>query len=393
MNSQSFFPKELYRFATQTERRNCGLKKEELIEAIDRELGTSLVDGTYHFQIKKIGDLYINARNKKSIDYLCQNLILRKLHNNIKTIYSVQQADRNAIVGQMKVLLNEDVDMWVVRLDIRHFYESLDRGKILSKITEDARLSYQTLELLSSLFNDTIVSLGPGVPRGLGISAALSELYMKYIDLSLRRVDGVYYYARFVDDIILFCSSQRSQVNVMEKATRELADVGLSLNLEKSYIWEPMNPSRDLIYLGYCFRKNGKRLDISIADAKIRIIKTRLTKSFVRFAKDHKFEDLKLRIKFLTGNFTLFQEDSLLPIKVGVFFNYKMATNLDDLNALDRYYQALLHCRSGKLGSRLFFTRRELKDLEKYSFRFGFEHHVNHHFTNEQVSTITNCWI
>ena len=393
MHSQSFSPKELYRFATQTERRNYGLKKEELIEAIDRELGSSLVDGTYRFRIKKIGNLFINARKKKSIDYLCQNLILRKLHNNIKTIYSVQQADRNAIVGQMKVLLNENVDMWAVRLDVRHFYESINRDKILNKITEDARLSYQTMELLLSLFNDTIVSSDTGIPRGLGVSAALSEMYMKYIDLSLRRVDGVYYYARFVDDIIMFCSSARSRDLVMDTATKELADLGLSLNMEKSYTWESMNPGRDLIYLGYSFRKKGKQLDVSIADAKIKVIKTRLTKSFVRYAKDHKFIDLKLRIKFLTGNFTLYQEGSLLPIKVGVFFNYKMVTNVDVLNELDRYYQSLLHCRTGKLGSRLSFTKAESKDLKKYSFRFGFEHHVNHHFTNEQVATITNCWL
>lgn len=118
-----------------------------------------------------------------------------------------------------------------------------------------------------------------------------------------------------------------------------------------------------------------------------------MTKSFVRYAKDHNFNMLKMRIKFLTGNFTLYQADTLLPIKVGLFFNYKQATNTECLNELDKYYQKLLHCRTGKLGGRITLTMAELKDLEKYSFRFGYEHHVNHHFTTEQMGLITNCWL
>ena len=393
MYSQSFSPKALYACTMQAERRNLGLKKEEIIEAIGKELGNTIVDGTYNFQIKQDLNLFLNGRTRKDFGYLCQNLILRKLHNNIKAIYKVQQADRNNIVRQMKILLNEDVDMWVVRLDVRHFYESINRKKLLVKLTEDARLSYPSITLLQSLFNESEVAAGTGMPRGLGVSAAMSELYMKYFDMAVRRVKGVYYYARFVDDIIVFCSSERSKDLVWEEAQTGLKSLGLELNDEKSYTWEPASRRNKLIYLGYAFNKVGGRVDVSIADKKIKIIKTRLTKSFVRYAKDHNFNLLKLRIKFLTGNFTLYQADTLLPIKVGIFFNYKQATNTDCLDELDKYYQRLLHCRTGKLGSHITMTRQEIKDLEKYSFRFGYKNHVNHHFTNAEMGMITNCWL
>ena len=169
--------------------------------------------------------------------------------------------------------------------------------------------------------------------------------------------------------------------------------LGWDLNVEKSYTWSPASRGVELVYLGYTFKKRGGRVDISIADKKIKVIKTRLTKSFVRFAKDRDFDLLKKRIKFLTGNFTLYQADTLLPIKVGIFFNYTFATNDECLDELDKYYQRLLHCRTGKLGSRIALSKSELKELEKYSFRFGFENHVNHHFTNEQMVNITNCWL
>lgn len=393
MYSQSFSPKALYSCTTQAERRNSGLKKEEFIEAIGNELSNTIVDGTYQFRIKQEGELFLNKRNRRNFDYKCQNLILRKLHNNIKAIYKVQQADRNTIVRQMKILLSENVDIWVVRLDVRHFYESINRGKLLTKLKEDARLSYPSITLLHSLFSDPVIAASTGVPRGLGVSAAMSELYMKYFDLSIRRVEGVYYYARFVDDIIVFCSSERSKDLVWETAQEELNSLGLNLNEEKSYTWYSSSHGPDLIYLGYTFKKRGNKVDVAIADKKIKVIKTRLTKSFVRYAKDHNFKLLKMRIKFLTGNFTLYQADTLLPIKVGLFFNYKQATNTDCLGELDMYYQRLLHCRSGKLGGRITLTMAELKDLEKYSFRFGYENHVNHHFTNEQMGLITNCWL
>ena len=86
-------------------------------------------------------------------------------------------------------------------------------------------------------------------------------------------------------------------------------------------------------------------MEITIADKKINTIKTRITKSFVRFAKDGDFSKLKNRIKFLTGNFTLYNPSTLLPIKVGIYFNYNMITDKTPLYNLDKYYQRLLHCK------------------------------------------------
>lgn len=392
MYNQSFSSKELYACVMQAERRNSGLPKDDFIKAIDNDLGESLIDGTYQFEIKQSGQLFLNGRDKHGFGYLCQKLILRKIQKNIEKIYSVHQTDRNAIVKQMKILLSENVDMWVVRLDVRHFYKSINRETILNKLLEDSRLSNTTLGLLQELFKNSIVASSTGLPRGLGISAVLSELYMKYFDLSLRRVDGVYYYARFVDDIIVFCSSQNSADLVMETAKTELSKLGLTLNKEKSYIWKS-TMSDNLVYLGYAFKKEGKSLNVAIAEKKIKKIKTKLTKSFVRFAKDRNYNLLKLRIKILTGNFTIYRTDTLLPIKVGIYFNYRMATNIKSLDLLDKYYQRMLHCQRGRLGSRLNLTKVELSDLQKYSFRFGFEQHVSHYFTKEQMREITNCWL
>ena len=47
-----------------------------------------------------------------------------------------------------------------------------------------------------------IISTFPGVPRGIGISAYLSELFMRNVDNQIQELDDLIYYARYVDDII-----------------------------------------------------------------------------------------------------------------------------------------------------------------------------------------------
>lgn len=392
MYTQSFTPVELYCCATQTERRNSGLKKEKLIEAIGTELGNTIAEGTYCFKVKQYGDLYLNGQSKRTMAYLCQILVLRKLHKNIKRIYTVQQSDRNTIVKQMKLLLAENVEMRIVRLDVHHFYEAIDRKRILSKLVDDARLSYHSLLLLESLFNDPAIASGNGLPRGLGVSSVLSELYMKYFDLEFKKIVGVYYYARFVDDIIVFCSSETSKELAWKYAGEELNKINLELNEKKSYSLDPNMPGTEFTYLGYTFKKSSGNLYVTIAQKKLNVIKTRLTKTFVRYAKDHDFDLLKMRIKFLTGNFTLYNPRTLLPVKVGIYFNYKMANDVSALKDLDRYYQRLLHCHTGKLGCAIALTKPRMKELEKYSFAFGYYNHVNHHFTTDQMVEIANCW-
>lgn len=395
MYSQSFSPQNLYSCTTQTERRNSGLSKEELVQKVGLCINDNINKGTFQFQIRTLGDLYLNDQQKGSMEYLCQDIVLRKLYNNIKRIYGVEQANRNQIVKQMVSLLKEESPKWVVRLDVRHFFESINRTHIMERFQEDGRLNYQSICLLKNLFTHPTINPEKGLPRGLSISSVMSELYMKYFDLEIRRMDGVFYYARFVDDIIIFCSNMKAQSNLWAKMPDMLSNIGLQLNPNKSYKWNSKQQAEKLTYLGYTFLPNGEAdVEVSIAERKVNMIKTRITKSFVRFAKDGDFAMLKNRIKFLTGNYTLYNPSTLLPIKVGIYFNYNMLTDKAVLYALDKYYQNLLHCRSGRLGSHLAarMSVAQRSNLAKYSFVFGFEHHVNHFFTSAMLADITDCW-
>ena len=53
--------------------------------------------------------------------------VLRKLNDNLKRLYKFKQSNRFLIVEQIKSLVLEEVPMAIVKLDIKKFYETIDR--------------------------------------------------------------------------------------------------------------------------------------------------------------------------------------------------------------------------------------------------------------------------
>lgn len=159
-------------------------------------------------------------------------------------------------------------------------------------------------------------------------------------------------------------------------------------------------------YLGYSFslkkigknRKQKNELLVSIAENKVEVIKTKLTKVFVRFIHDENYDMLVNRIKYLTGNFTVGNVADLTPIKSGIYFNYKMISESEkerQLRELNLYYNKMLHCKKGRFGYKLssLLSKEQKKRLSKYSFYFGFENHVSHYFHSKLLCEIKKCWL
>lgn len=390
MKSLVFSADELYKCSLQSERRNLHLTKELFTEK-SKDLIKKLTDGLYDFSFKEKNLFYVNSQLDK-FEFFFQNLVLRNIYKNIKTLYKLTQSNRDEIVSQIHTLLKEK-NYWILKLDLKSFYESINFCKVIEKLKKTCRLNSQTIFLLEKIF--TQLENNVGVPRGISVSAIIAELFMKDFDLNVKRKDGVYYYARFVDDMIIFCSSKETQEKVKKEIEEELKKMGLELNDKKIQIWD--NSSTDeLTYLGYEFSHNEKKIDISIAEKKIKKIKTRIVKSFINFVKNKNFNLLENRIKFLTGNMTLEKID-LGHVNVGIFYNYKLISEKgkQKLRGLDCFYQKILNCKSGKLGVSL--SRRLLygqkKRLKHYSFLFGFENKVRHSFSFQEMNEIKRCWL
>jgi len=397
--NQSFDVKELKRLCNQKEYIEYGLSFTSL-EAMLFPVCESILNETFNFNIKRVGSYFLS----KSIE---NKLVLRKLNDNIKRIYKAEQSNRKVIISQVKVLLEETCPYWIIKTDIKSFYESIDRNRIISKFKDDAILSHYSMFLLKKLFSDTLISSSTGVPRGMNISATLSEIYMRKFDKWIKAFDGVFFYARFVDDIIIFINTFHDAKCLLEKINFKLEEFaqGLTINQGKTQIFnglkikqfdlkDGIKKNEFLEYLGYRFTKDeNNNLNICIAEKKIKKIKTRIILSFMDYLKNKSFNLLNNRIKFLTGNYKIKKTSEGNILKSGIFFNYPNINNNMQLNELNYYYRKILFCKKGKIGvelAKLPLTQRN--KLKKYNFVDGFEKKLSKSFSYKEMKKIVECW-
>ena len=297
--------------------------------------------------IKKNGKV-IYFLNKSSDNFIWDEFILRKINHNIKRIYKVKQADRNTIVNQIFNILKENPNYYIYRLDISSFYESMDRSRILNKILASSIISVETKMLLQKVFNQ--IKETSGLPRGLNISATLAELYMKDFDHDIITTDGVFYYARFVDDIIIF-SIRELSFDFLNKILKERTLLKFN-NKKTKIIKRDVNKQDSFEYLGYQYVTNQSltkskksKITINIAPKKINKIKTKIIYSLLDYKKNKNFKLLKNRFLFLTCTYpikTLHQKISPYKnsgyLQGGLFYNYNILSDDNhSLKELDKF--------------------------------------------------------
>ncbi len=334
-------------------------------------------------------------------------LALRKLDRNIRAIYKVKQANRDDIVHQVKSLLMEGCSFNVLRHDIRSFYESIDRCKVLAWIDRDSIVSYASRAMLRKLFESPQFVSIAGVPRGLGVSATLAELYVRDLDREIRSLKHVYFYGRYVDDIIVF--THAPVVEAEEDVKSALDAIGLILNPDKHTIIEchhdkcaANSTERSFEFLGYHFgcrqylkkEKEWRKVSVRIAPSKVKKVKSRIAHAFINHAATPDFPLLRQRIRFLTDNHTL-RSGKNGELCGGIYYNYRHINDFSDLDDLDRFLRRLIFCRNGSIGARLGPTLNtpQKRQLAKLSFCEGFKKRFSHGLPWGAMGNIRRCWI
>jgi len=393
--NQTFSSIQLFKLCKKTEQIESELSKEELLNQLEITVQT-INNDTFEFNLKQVNDYILT-------DKLSDRLILRKLNDNLRRLYKDQQSNRRIIISQIKTLLEETCTAWLLKTDIKKFYESINRPRLVEKLQTDPLLSYQSIKLLKKLFDNPLIAPQTGLLRGLAISATLSELYMRKFDKWIRQFPGVYYYARYVDDIIIFANSKNTILELKNQLNPQLKTLaeGLVVNDSKTREYDINNipESNPLEYLGYKFtvnkiKKNEKSLVISIADKKVKKIKTRIILAFLNFLKSKDFELLKVRMKFLTGNYSIRKSTSGNDLKAGIYYNYLNVTNLKVFDALNLFYQKVIFSKRHSFGRRISseLTTDQKIILSKFSFKHGFTNKTYFSFLPSDVNKIKSCW-
>ena len=222
---------------------------------------------------------------------------LKQMQFNIRRLYKVKQSNRHQIVCQLRELLCDKLPKYIIRTDVSSFYESIPRDQLLRKLRDDTLLTLQTKKLIRRVLHEygQLTGNDTGLPRGIGISAYLAELYMRDLDAEIRNYPGVLYYARYVDDIvIIFCPPPNVGTQKFHQLVKEsFSKLGLRQNKAKTKVFD--QPAFQMTYLGYKFIVGNGNIKLRMSDAKTARYKKRMDLAFSSYHKNSSSNELAAR--------------------------------------------------------------------------------------------------
>jgi RNA-directed DNA polymerase len=157
---------------------------------------------------------------------------------------------------------------WVLDLDIKSFFDSIDRDKLMAAVRKHTNCRWvllyieRWLKAPMQLKDGSLVERERGTPQGGVISPLLANLFLHYaFDLWMRRNHPGILFERYADDAICHCQSEAQAKALRSALEKRFAECGLELHPEKTKIVyckddkRPGNhPDQSFDFLGYTFR-------------------------------------------------------------------------------------------------------------------------------------------
>lgn len=380
--------------------------KEEKNKILKEELTTiSATVTSSNFKITITRDTNISSKPVYKTHHSLENILtLKQLQFNFKKLYKVKQANRYSIISQIKNLLDDGFPKVIIKTDVKDFYESIPQDKLLKHLSDENLLSPLSRKFIKQILlqYNILTGLQKGVPRGIGISAYLVELYMRQIDNMIKSLPGVLYYSRYVDDMIIIFlpPTDTKKINYKSKIKDILVANNLVMNEDPQKTKEiditdkSKNINYNFDYLGYNFSSGYKDkkhipLQVTISRKKKRRYASRLLKAFKLYNDSSKRNEKKARkvfikrIRFLTNNTRLVNNKK--NILTGIFYSNSLINNINDLKTLDRYFRFLLFKST--------YPQQLKNRIAKNSFEMGFNASNLKKFTSTDLEIMIDGWI
>lgn len=225
-------------------------------------------------------------------------------------------------------------------------------------------------------------------------------------------MSGTYFYARYVDDIILVTAGNEDPIKFAQNMKDQLpSSLGFHPIKSKPYelgAFQKNAPEdiKEIDFLGYklsvgqIVRNNSNQLEravsIDISDIKADRIKFRIVKSICEFNHTDDIEDFIDRIRILSGNYNLFSMREGRSVNVGLYCNYRLidVEQSKNLREIDRFYRGWIlgHCGPVSARFRSRITEGQKTALLRYSFVNSYQKRSFYHFSQDRLVELKKCW-
>ncbi len=390
-------------------------------EVVDKAVSFSQASNTFTPNI-----LESNSSKKPmySVNDLPEKLVLRKCAKNIRAAAKIRLKSRSQIIKEIKIFLREGTSYRIYRLDISSFFESCNPAEILSQFPNHM-ISTQTQTLLRSFLSEFNKNYSHGIPRGIETSPILSELSLKEFDRAISKLEDVFYYTRFVDDVFIITSAQEDERTFL-KSVRKTLPKGLILNHNKTVVVNIPGRSHGMAppiadpvvasveYLGYKISVvdydlskiypskpsslktiEYRRVDVDLTDKAVKRIEEKIFKAFYAYSKTVNYRLLKDRIVFLSSNRDLINKVKNRKIPTGIYYSHpEIDFPSESLLGIDRFLKVLISNPQGRIGSKIYgkLTKPQKKELLKINFSEGFRKRIFKRFSPNRLGEIARIW-
>lgn len=279
-------------------------------ETIIEELKTSI--GSGRFRITKFQEFEVSDGPKKRIvqspvvvERIGCNAIMRVVERYVyptvvrTSAASIKGRGMHRLYRKMRSDIRHDREgtRYYYQCDIKKFYQSIDQ-----ELMEECVRGYIKDPLLMPMLKDFIYLMDEGLSIGLRSSQCYGNILLSRLDHRMKEQEGVRYYYRYCDDIVILADSKKSLWRLRNIIHEEVK--GLGLSIKQSEAIRPISEGLD--YLGYVdygdhsrLRKRTKQNAArKLAKVKSRKRRIQIIGSFKGMAK---WGDCKNLYKSLTG--------------------------------------------------------------------------------------------
>jgi RNA-directed DNA polymerase len=257
---------------------------------------------------------------------------------------------------------------WVIDLDIRAFFDSVDHSLMLKAVARHTDQGWILLYVKRWLQaplrqpDGTLVVRDRGTPQGSAISPVLANLYLHYaFDTWLAREFPAVTFERYCDDAVIHCGSEEQARLVRDALAQRLAQVGLELHPDKTRIVYCKDADRrddhevtSFTFLGYTFRP--------------RLAKNRWGKHFVNFLPAVSKDAIKAMGRELRSWHIARRSDKSLT-DLALMFNSIVQ---GWINYYGRFYKSMLYPLLRRINDHLVrWAMRKYKRLRRREKRAG----------------------
>lgn len=136
-----------------------------------------------------------------------------------KGAYAAIQRFRNFA---WKLSGNRSRAVWVLKADVRKFFDSIDHGLLMDRLSRKLPDDTRLLMLLENIIQSFEASSGKGIPLGNLTSQLFSNIYLDSLDQFAKRHLRLNNYIRYADDIIILLSERKEFTEIVMNIRRFL---------------------------------------------------------------------------------------------------------------------------------------------------------------------------